>query len=714
MVFFQLRRKAPLKDIRQKLLATFQIEHRDHVEQIRSLLAMIGKTAVQPAGAELEEAFRRAHSLKGAARAVDLHPVEGLAHRLETLFSRVRQGVLLLDKNVAGVVQQVLDASEDCVTALGENRPTPGLGSALQAIERVLGIEPEAAGAAGLETAAPFPAFEPLETVRITARNFDGLLRSAGGLLTESQRQNQVTEQLKAIASQLAGMEKEAENAQRGQVRSLSRQVGALRRLHQRSAWAMRHLSKQLQQDVWQARMVPAESLLEGYRKMVRDLARDESKEVEFRATSTGVHADRRVLEALKDPVMHVLRNAISHGIEAPRERVAKGKPAGGLVTLRIDTEGQRLTIFAEDDGRGVDLSRVAEVAVRQGILSEADASRRTPAELARILFRAGFSTSRSVTDLSGRGMGLSVVYEAVRRLQGEVDLRPADGCGTSIRISVPLSIATHRLLLVSCGGQTFAIPIHGIERLHRIRLDSVQTLEGKPVIMMLDGQPTPLFSMHQLLNLKNSIAIAQPDVLGVMVLRSRRAAVAVDAFLWESDPVIQDLGPAAPRDGKVSGGILLEDGAVAFVLNLTELLDTSAHRELPSLSPPEPAPEQATRSILVVDDSMTTRTLEKSILEAHGYRVRVAVDGLEALALLRAEKADLVIADIQMPRMDGFELLAALKKDQNLNQIPVIVVTSLERPEDQERGLSLGADAYIVKRKFDQGELLAAIRQIL
>jgi two-component system, chemotaxis family, sensor kinase CheA len=486
--------------------------------------------------------------------------------------------------------------------------------------------------------------------------------------------------------------------------------------LHQRSSWAMRNLGKQLQQDVWQARMVPAESLLEGYRKMMRDLARDESKEVEFRATSSGVHADRRVLEALKDPLMHVLRNAISHGIEAPRERVAKGKTPGGLVTLRIDTEGQRLTIAVQDDGRGVDLARVVEVAVRQGILSEVEAAHRSPRELAPILFRPGFSTSRSVTDLSGRGMGLSVVHEAVRRLQGEVELRPADGAGTSIHLSVPLSISTHRLLLVSCGGQPFAVPIHRIERLHRIRLNSIQTVEGKPVIM-LDGQPAPLFRMHQLLSLEHSSASAQPDVLRVMVVpyRNGRAAVAVDAFLWETDAVIQDLGPAAPRDGKVSGGILLEDGVVAFVLNLTELLDTSAHGLEPSFSMlPEAAPEQAPRSILVVDDSLTTRTLERSILEAHGYRVRVAVDGMEALELLRAEKADLVIADIQMPRLDGFGLLAALKKDQNLNQIPVIMVTSLEGPEDQERGLVLGAEAYIVKRKFDQGELLAAIRQIL
>jgi two-component system, chemotaxis family, sensor kinase CheA len=702
-----------LKDIRQKLLATFQIEHRDHVEQIRSLLAMIGKTTAQP-GAELDEAFRRAHSLKGAARAVDLHPVEGLAHRLETLFSRVRQGVLLFDTNVAGVVQQVLDASEDCVTALGENRPTPGFGSALQAIERVLGMEPEAARLAEPETAASVPAFQPLETVRITARNFDGLLRSAGGLLAESQRQNQVTEQLKAIASQLAGLEKETQNVQRGCLRSLTRQAGALCRLHQRSAWSLRHLGKQLQQDVWQARMAPAESLMEGYRKIVRDLARDESKEVELRATSACVHADRRVLEALKDPLMHLLRNAISHGIEAPQERTAKGKSPVGLVTLRIDAEGQRLTIAIQDDGRGVDLARVVEVAVRQGILPQADTAPRTPRELARILFRAGFSTSRSVTNLSGRGMGLSVVDEAVRRLQGEVELRPGDGCGTSIRVSVPLSISTHRLLLVSCAGKLFAIPIHAIERLHRIGLSSVQTVEGKPVII-LDGQPAALFSMHQLLSLEQTRTSPQPDVLWVMILRSsgKRVAVAVDAFLRETDAVIQDLGPAAAHDGKVSGAVLLEDGDVAFVLNVVELLDTPVHREWPSqLRPSEP--EQKPASILVVDDSLTTRTLEKSILEAHGYRVRIAVDGMEALDRLRAEKADLVIADIQMPRLDGFGLLEAMKKDPDLNRLPIIIVTSLERPEDQMRGLSLGADAYIVKRKFDQWELLTAIRQIL
>lgn len=730
-----------MKDIRQKLLATFQIEHRDHVDQIRSLLAMIESTAGAPAGPELDEAFRRAHSLKGAARAVDLRPVEGLAHRMETLFSRIRQGALPLDKDVAGVVQKVLDASEDCVSALNENRPASSVEPALHAIERVLGIEPETAGATVPE-APSVPAFQPLETIRITTRNFDGLLRSAGGLLTESQHQHQVTLKLNGIVREISRLEKQSERLRQiaaaslrrpdprpdllrlsrslasieQQVRSVSRQSNELRRLQQRSSWTMRNLGKQLRLDVWQARMVPAETLLEGYRKVVRDLARDQSKEIELRTSCAGVQADRRVLDALKDPLLHLLRNAVSHGIETPRERGAKGKPSGGLVTLRIDTQGQRLSITIQDDGAGVDFSRVAEIAVRDGILTQLEAGRTSPQELARLLFRPGFSTSRSVTDLSGRGMGLSVVYEAVRRLQGDLDLQPADGGGIIIHISVPLSIATQRLLLVRCAGQLFAVPMHGIERLHRVQRSHVETVEGKPTVVF-NRRPIPLLGLRQVLGLEQSFETANPEILPVIIVRSgsRNAAILVDEFLWEAEAVIQDLGSAAGRAAKISSAALLEDGAIALVLNSMDLIEGSASTQ--TLFPTKtavPAPPKVAPSILVVDDSMTTRTLEKSILEANGYQVRVAVDGVEALTSLRAEPADLVIADIEMPRLNGFGLLEAIKKDKSLARIPVIIVSSLERREDQERGLALGADAYIVKRKFDQQELLSVIRQIV
>jgi two-component system, chemotaxis family, sensor kinase CheA len=734
-----------LIDIQQKLLATFQIEHRDHVEQIRSLLAMIQTTGAQPAGPELEEVFRRAHSLKGAARAVDLHPIEGLAHRLETLFSRVRQGQCTLDENVTGVVQQVLDASEDCITALAENRTAETVPPALRAIEHVLGMETTVSDAPPPEAPAAGSGFQPLDTIRITTQNFDGLFRTAGGLITESQRQDRVTEELDALVRSLALIEKEGERARRSatvalahsggresarltslldslerQVRFVSRQARGTRRLHQRSSWSMRQLGNQLQRDVWQARMVPAESLLEGYRKMMRDLARDEGKEIEFRANSAGVRADRRVLEALKDPIMHLLRNAVSHGIEPSAERIGKGKSRTGLVTLEVDANGQRLTVTLQDDGRGVDLARVAEVAVRDGLLSQSDVTHSSPQELTRILFRPGFSTSRAVTNLSGRGMGLSVVYEAIRRLQGDLDLQPAAGSGTRISLSVPLSIATHRLVLVKCGDQAFAIPILGIERLKRVKLSDIETIEGKPVIL-LNGQPVSLASIHGLLGLEHSSKHTGADTLQVVILRSgsHRIAIAVDAVLKETDAVIQDLGPAAGCGGRISSGVALDDGAIAFVVNPMELIESAVQPRsyLPSLSfakAPETPAEPKPSAILVVDDSMTTRALEKSILEAHGYQVRVAVDGVEALARLREEAADLVIADIEMPRLNGFGLLEAIKQDKKLKTIPVIIVSSLERREDQERGLALGADAYIVKRKFDQEELLAAIRQIL
>ncbi|HYA16310.1 MAG TPA: response regulator [Bryobacteraceae bacterium] len=736
-----------MKEIQQKLLATFQIEHRDHVEQIRSLLAIMDRTGAQPGAPELEEAFRRAHSLKGAARAVDLRPIEGLAHRLETLFSRVREGQCSLDRNTAGVVQQVLDASEDCIAALAENRPAETVAVALRAIERVLGMETRPAPAEPPpEPQAPVPAFQPLETVRITARNFDELFRTAGGLVTESQRQSRITEELDELVRAIALIEKEGRRvrhsaaaalshagAGRDRVRvtslldslerhvhSVSRQARATLRLHRRSSWNMCQLGRQLQHDVWRARMVPAESLLEGYRQMVRGLARDEGKEIEFRASSAGVRADRRVLDALKDPVMHLLRNAVSHGIEPAAERTAKGKKTAGVVALRVDMQGQRLTVRIQDDGRGVDLARVAGIAVRDGILSPADAARSSAQDLTRILFRPGFSTSATVTSLSGRGMGLSVVYEAIRRLQGDIELQPAEGGGTVISLSVPLSIATHRVVVVNSGNQVFAIPILGIERLKRIRLSDIGSVEGKTVAL-LDGQSVPLAGIHALLGLESPSGRAGGDWLQIVILRSgsQRVALAVDAVVCEADAVIQDLGPAAGCEGRIASAVVLDDGSVAFVVNPMDLIQSALQPRL-ELQPlsftksAEPVAEPSPCTILVVDDSMTTRTLEKSILEAHGYRVRVAVDGMEALAHLRQETADLVIADIEMPRLNGFGLIEAMKQDAALRAIPVIIVSSVERREDQERGLALGADAYIVKRKFDQEELLGAIRQIL
>jgi two-component system chemotaxis sensor kinase CheA len=270
-------------------------------------------------------------------------------------------------------------------------------------------------------------------------------------------------------------------------------------------------------------------------------------------------------------------------------------------------------------------------------------------------------------------------------------------------------------MLLVSCQGETFGIPSHGIERLHRVNVQQVETLEGKPVVT-LGGRRIALFSLAGLLRIGDGAAAFGGEILPVVLLRSgaRYAAVWVDRFLAEREGLIQELGMPCPTTGNVSGGLLLREGTVSVVLNPAGLVETSTQSAAPVLKRAHRVSDVAARSILVVDDSITTRSLEKSILEAHGYRVRVAVDGVEALQLLRAENADLVIADIEMPRLDGFGLLEAMKADKQLDRIPVIIVSSLDRAEHQQRGLSLGADAYVVKRKFDQQELLEAVQQFL
>jgi two-component system chemotaxis sensor kinase CheA len=729
--------------IRQKLAAIFQGEHAEHLEHIRSILALLENVPETKGRAELDEAFRRAHSLKGAARAVDLDAVEGLASGLETLFSRVREGTLTLDREMTRVIHGALDASEECVGAFRENRIPDEPASVLRAIEDLLGIkEPRVEAPADLPAnvaTAPAPSVSlqpPPEMVRLPGENLDRLVRSTGQILSESLRQASVTGELDTLDRQISEMAAESGRFRSSSAtllrrlgsqpeyasiirhiefieqegRSLAARSRTARRLLQVSAWNTQRSAEQLQRDVWSARMAPAEDLFEGFRKMVRDLARDENKEIEFRLSGTGVRADRVVLQALKDPVMHLLRNAISHGIETPKERASKGKSPVSSLILRLDSQRGRLIVEVEDDGRGVDLDKVASV------LSTAEPGAHTAEELAGAIFRPGFSTSATVTHLSGRGMGLSVVYETVHRLQGEVNLRPKSSPGAAFLLSVPLSVSTSHLLVLSSAGQTFGIPTHGIERLLRIRHERVEMLEGKPVVNF-EGQPAPLYGLAHLLQIGGASPAPAGDFLSVIVLKSglSRFAIWVDEFLAERDALIKDLGMPCPATGNISGGALLRDGTVFIVLNPAGLVASctpSAAVPMPQIA--SPAVAAIAPGILVVDDSITSRSLQKSILEAHGYRVRVAVDGLEALESLRAEKADLIITDIQMPRLDGFGFVEALKADSRLKRIPVIIVSSIEQAEDQERGLLLGADAYVVKRKFDQTELLDAIRQMI
>ena len=761
--------------IRERLLAAFQVEYREHLEAIRGLLDVIGARKDGIGIGQLDEIFRHAHSLKGAARAVDIAEVEQLAHKLETLFAKVRSGSLSLDPPVIQVVVRALDAVEDCVVAHVAGQAIPDVAVAAAAIQAVIDCEVPAPASAPappplpppapvhavvvppvFAAAIPQPDREPEpavqeaprqatrvdETVRVRARHLDRLLRTSNELLTETMNQRAVTEGLVDIDRSLAeigrywrrvrkvtaGCARDLDDPDRAaaldrqsetfeqMVRAVGRQARTSRRMQQRTGWALRQLGGELQQEVRQVRMVPAESIFGGFRKMMRDLARDVGKQVEVNVVGLDVEADRMVLQGLKDPVMHLLRNALSHGVEPPADRVAAGKPPAAQVWLRFDVTDGRLVARVEDDGRGLDQVAIRRKAVERGLFNDKEAAELSTENLIDIIFDPGFSTARTVDDLSGRGMGLSVVREAATMMNGTVEvLRRVDG-GTCFRVSLPLSVSTQRLFLVKCQGQTYGLPTEGIDRLFRLKAETVNTVEGKSVVF-LDGRQMPLLSLAHLLALGETAVKVSRNVVPVMILKNgdRRVAVAVDEFLAIREALVKDIGVPAVRGTMVAGGVLMEDGSVALVLNAFEIVETFRKTgSIRVLTTVERAAEKKVPVILVVDDSLTTRTLEKSILEAHGYVVRLAVDGLEALSRLRTEQVDLIISDIQMPRLDGFGLLQAVKADAQLKSIPVIMVSSLEAREDRERGLQLGADAYVVKRKFDQRELLDTIGQIL
>jgi two-component system chemotaxis sensor kinase CheA len=763
--------------IRERLLAAFQIEYREHLEAIRKILDDLA-TRMEGSGiAHLDEIFRRAHSLKGAARAVDLMPVEQLAHKLETLFVRVRAGQVKLDRDVAGLVGRTLDAVEDWVTAFVAGETPPNTAEAAAAIEAFLNSEqpvdakpaapqvppefeaaipaPPKPVAAVVAPPAPVAQSEPIcapepprmpvigeETVRVRAVHLDRLLRTSNELLTETMNQRAVTDSLLDVDRRLAEIDKdwrrvrklsasmarELDDADRAtqlerhaeameqQFRIINRQTRTVRRLQQRTGWSLRQLGTELQQEVRDARMVPAEAVFAGFRKMVRDIAKESGKQVDAQVTGLEVEADRMVLQGLKDPVMHLLRNALAHGVESPDERDRAGKLPTATVRLNFDVAEGRLAVVVEDDGRGIDFTAVRRKAVDQGMFNEQEAADLARQTLIDIIFDPGFSTSRNVNDLSGRGMGLSVVRETVTMMNGTVSVQAKEPFGTRFRLSVPLSVSTQRLFLVGCQGHTYAIPTEGIDRLYRVPAEAVKTVEGKSVVY-LGEQQLPLLSLAHLLALGETAVKVSRNVVPLLVLKNgdRRVGVAVDEFLSIREALVKDIGVPAAFGTMVAGGILLEDGDVALVLNPFEIVETFRKSgSIRVLTTVEKPAERRVPVILVVDDSLTTRTLEKSILEAHGFVVRLAVDGLEALTKLRAEHFDLVISDIQMPRLDGFGLLQAIKTDQALKKLPVILVSSLEAREDRERGLALGADAYVVKRKFDQKELLETIGQIL
>jgi two-component system chemotaxis sensor kinase CheA len=502
-------------------------------------------------------------------------------------------------------------------------------------------------------------------------------------------------------------------------VNALAGQTAKEAKAAERDSWAISGMVSNLLEDAKKVLMFPFSSLLEIFPKIVRDLSRDSGKEVELAIRGGEIEIDRRILEEMKDPLMHLVRNGIDHGIEKPQEREARGKPRSGTITISIAPKDGKVELVVADDGAGISTARLRAAVQKLGQLTREQTEELAEGELLPLIFQSGVTTSPLITEISGRGLGLAIVKEKVEKLGGTVALETRPDAGTVFRIVLPLTIATFRGILVRAGEHLFVLPTTHVERAVRVGPEEIRTVENRETIQ-LDGRAVSLARLAAVLELGAPRPAAPPAAQAVVLSAAGQCiAFAVDEVLGEQEVLFKNLGPQLSRVRNVAGATALGSGRVVPILNVPDLMKSAIMAGSPRLQPaPEARAEQAgagpRRSILVVEDSITSRALLKNILESAGYEVMTAVDGADGLTQLRSNTFDIVVSDVDMPRMNGFDLTARIRADRKLAELPVVLVTALGSREDRERGIDVGANAYIVKSSFDQSNLLEVVKRLI
>lgn len=786
----------------KRLLATFKIEAEEHLQAISSGVLALEKAAHPADQAEiLETVYREAHSLKGAARAVNLGAVEAVCQPLESLLAALKRREMDPTPELFDIIYQALDI----LTGQISSPETPRTATEQSLVQELIGrleghlkeraapkeFRPDAATPeetswdASVDTSPAPPSFPPVpppsaavtpeageqpdvpeavkvaekraltETVRIPAAQLDALLLQAEELISAKQAAGQRSADLRDEVSQFALWHKEwakvqsevrssgsrrqmpdgllAQSVTRGVsaktleflewnqnfVKSMENNLARLAKTTEHDGRAISLMVNNLLEDMKKALMLPFSSLLEIFPKLVRDLSREQGKEVDLVIWGGEVEIDKRILQAIKDPLIHLVRNCIDHGLEAPEERSRQHKPRRGQITITISQQdSSKVEILITDNGAGIDVSRVKASAVKLGLLSSEDAAKLPDEEAQLLLFRSGVSTAPIITNISGRGLGLAIVMEKVEKLGGSISLESHSGQGTAFRILLPITLATFRGTMVQVAEQIFVVPTVNLESVARVKHDDLKTVENRETIS-LGGQAVSLVRFEDVLEIpRRSTRNGDGQFLTVIVLSTseRRIAFAVDAVLHEQEVLVKSMGKQLSRVRNIAGATVLGTGRVVPILNVFDVLKSAVQATGAPLRAESVAElaEPSGRSILVVEDSITARTLLKNILESAGYRVKIAVDGVDGFTQLQTGDFDLVVSDVEMPRMNGFDLTTKIRSDKRLADLPVVLVTALASNEDRARGIDVGASAYIVKSSFDQSNLLEVIRRLV
>jgi two-component system chemotaxis sensor kinase CheA len=666
--------------------------------------------------------FREAHTLKGAAAVVGLEEVGVVAHAMEDLLEQLRAGERLATPALIDAVLAAVDGLEEMLpgvlagedrmaaartlearlrqlTEAGHHSASPEEDTAPSTVDQdrpaedAVTTDDPREDPAGEEPGRGEPVADPpvptrraqavidAETVRVPLARLDELVRLVGESAAAHLRVGR-------MVGERLGVDPGAVD----EVRELSRVLN------------------ELQEKAMRARMVPVATMTDVLQRAVREVARSTGKNVRWEARGEDTELDRGVLAQLGDPLLHLVRNAVDHGIESPAEREAAGKPEQAVVRLHAMQLGSEVIVTVSDDGKGIDVARVRSVATRQGT----DASGLSDEEALYLVFRSGLSTASFVSDISGRGVGLDVVRANVEAARGRIEIHTELGVGSEFRIIVPITLAVLPCLLVEAGGRRHAIPMHSIVV---AQAEGDESRSEGHVVVWTGAKPVPLSNLAGTLGLT-------PDETGPIVVvagLTRRHAFRVGQLIGQRDVVVKGLSRLLPRLDVLAGASVEPDGSILLVLDVPGLIDRARlarSRGGPAIGPsedePTATPGQRRSRLLVVDDAMTVRELQRSILERAGYEVITAVDGVDAMARLAEGPVDLVLTDVEMPRMDGFALTEAIRAQPNRSNVPVLILTSRASEADRQRGLEAGADGYIIKSAFSEEALVSAVERLL